>query len=331
MMKLAREVIPDNVPKVVEVNASNENELKAPYMVLEWPSGNSMASCWAKRAATHFRFHKAFLESPRSIASSLSDIKEPANGEYESQMKDGATFHLGPTESQNPNSIRKEEWDAGVKFLTGMAETISKPKPDGLGWFAPKRQGSEPYILAHTNLNLPNIYVDGLSQVCTIVGWEDAQFVPAIPGHEAHPACLMEDWALRHTDEDRIQHSAKVFEKLSLKELQDRWKNIVLDYNLNRWKNIPPSDNRWKKALFDSNDSGDMPGASLLAHNLSLAWQSEPELPIQRVQEVRTKLLYSGSDIFSNDNSLPRCLHNVVLKLLEPSHGGPREKKEAGS
>lgn len=104
-------IIPNYVPKLIEVNDSNENVFQAPYMVMEWPAGDSLASNWkhVAKARKESRLDKLLMliARLRIFSSKLSRITTERGQVKESHMNDRYTVPVEQDAPKTSNSIQK--------------------------------------------------------------------------------------------------------------------------------------------------------------------------------------------------------------------------------
>ncbi|KAJ5779979.1 Aminoglycoside phosphotransferase [Penicillium paradoxum] len=165
MIMLRRETtIP--IPKVFAFDNTCANELKVPYILMEFIDANSLLDVWHDRERKRKAEERLVVETGKGT------------GSYTDPKKAYTNFLDRWEEQDYPT-------DSGMKKLLQMF----------INWLPSNPSDGRPFVLAHTNSAITNFLVAEDGSLRAILDWRGAQIFPRNIGSESYTGWLTHDWA----------------------------------------------------------------------------------------------------------------------------------------
>ncbi|KAL2018441.1 hypothetical protein VTK56DRAFT_860 [Thermocarpiscus australiensis] len=201
------------VPSVIDFNSDYKNDINAPYMVLEFPRGQSAVQLWndtttgpwaadagekeikrlnlLKSLAAYidelnqFEYDQPPLEYLQGFLGECSDVTAEFSGDTDALRTAIRKFMLRTIESPQATLGKGPRFKRAAEFLSTLVDMRPFGELDNV---------RKPYVPAHGNLDLRDIMVHDDGTVSCILGWQNAGVVPRCAGNEAYPLWLTRDW-----------------------------------------------------------------------------------------------------------------------------------------
>lgn len=284
MQFIARHTIAP-IPRIYYFDASLENELGAPFILMEFIEGKRAAYLWSEDNTVHPMSLKRrnLLRSTAEAMSCLRDLEFDGFGTlrflegYEDKpiithswySYDDSPIFIRHFESRPKAEVAKEFF---LQELDGLKVRLELPVEDPVVRILsivvealPLREDGRG-VLIHPDLTLNNVLADDYGNVTGILDWEGVRAVPAQVGWPTHPSFLREDFQLHYRWPD-----GEIHESLAPEDY-DQYRGIYLTQMQEAcgdhagWRYTKKS-HIWRK-LFDVLASKNYPFAMSLVQNL---------------------------------------------------------------
>lgn len=223
------------VPEVFAFDASRENELGCPFILMECVQGKPLHEVWWDQNISHARREQLRIRSLHDIAEAmtqLSTLDFSQGGSLRFDTK-GNVSGIGSSwvvhlEVQHAN-MESPDYDHTMAYC--QVGPFSDPKSHLLSWLdfyegkselSPVRQGArkllrlftewsivrleinekKPFVLTHPDLDSQNIFVDDEGNLTGIIDFDRVSAVPLCIGPRSLPKFLTEDYNPDHYDYD---------------------------------------------------------------------------------------------------------------------------------
>lgn len=210
------------VPEVYAFDSSIDNELNAPYILMEYINGVPLFEVWFDKAASASTLEKHRRQTLEDLAAAMVQLNDFTFNQSGSlsfdeegnvvgirpyQSSDGSldneseqAIEIGPfpdTKScffhfldkrQPPNSnlCQGKEMD---KMQSGIYKLLRL----FLNWIPSHDRGME-FVLTHPDFNPQNVLVTEEGNLCGLIDWDEVITLPRCIGCEGYPSWLTRDW-----------------------------------------------------------------------------------------------------------------------------------------
>ena len=212
------------IPKVYSFNASIDNELNCPFILMEHLNGAPLYDCWFDNTSS-----KTMVEQRRSrilgdVATAMVQLNKFTYTQGGRLLfdKDGNPTSIGPmrkldlssmldgfhTDDSNDTFVfcELEPFTNSKAFLLCMLDR-REPPPDKfsqgiykllrffIDWFPYNDCAKEEeFVLSHPDLDIQNVLVSQEGRLCGLIDWDGVGTVPRCVGNERYPSWLTRDW-----------------------------------------------------------------------------------------------------------------------------------------
>lgn len=221
-MRLIAEQSGVPLPKVYEFDATMSNEIGAPYIVMSFIPGCTVASKWFDNTAPT-DLEERRLRTLETVAEAMSQRQkfrfEKIGSLQFSDATAGGEIGIGPCYEYDEGVFGNEDYeqklavDAFGPFTTSQSYlqyhlnhrgNPQKRHPFGVGaqklvammipYLPRPRNGHETFVLALPDFDSQNIMIDERGNFTGIVDWGNVQAVPAFLGYSRFPGWITRDW-----------------------------------------------------------------------------------------------------------------------------------------
>ncbi len=223
-MRLIQQKTSIPVPKVYHFDTSFDNELKCPYILMEYIGGFSCFNRWFDKSCEAQLLedrHKRILEELAKGMLQLDQFSyELAGAPLYDQS--GQPAGMGPIRKEDTEALLKrleqddpdtspvlQEFgpfsDPAAFFLCMLNHRDTPTEPYGRGIYMVLRlfiewtpfeppSGAPKFVLSHPDFNLQNIIVSEDGALAGIIDWDGVAAVPYCIGNIRYPSWLTRDW-----------------------------------------------------------------------------------------------------------------------------------------
>ena len=223
-MRMLRQKTSMPIPTVHAFDASLENELGCPFILMDFIEGRPLYERWSSQTASDDpevleTFRSRVLETLASSMVQLTSFSFQQSGSL-SYNRDGDVQSLGPARAYDAPAVWKNMFEdrPGIDvpfFDVAPFDNAQKlllyffsrhePKTDPFGrgldemfrlfisWI-PEDHIEAPFVLAHPDYDLQNVLVKEDGTVCGLIDWDGVAAVPRSFGCESFPRWLTRDW-----------------------------------------------------------------------------------------------------------------------------------------
>ncbi|PGH15954.1 hypothetical protein AJ79_02121 [Helicocarpus griseus UAMH5409] len=207
------------VPEVYAFDASRDNEIGAPYIVMSPIPGETVASKW-------FSGHESIpIEEFRwrildSVAEAVSELQKfrfdeigslQINGETEITTSNLLDVSIGPCHSYDEgifgqmdyrrkleispkNPLHSADKDAKILVDQLISCLPQSTRSDPSNTPSPQHAGEETFVLTLPDFGPQNIMIDNTGAVTGIIDWDNTTTVPRFLGFISYPSWIASDW-----------------------------------------------------------------------------------------------------------------------------------------
>lgn len=228
IMKLVKSKTTIPIPKVIRYDATQENPLGCPFIIMEWVEGRGLTHPWAgwdegqtKEAGD--KLHMTVLKELASYVTQLNQFSSWSIGWPD--FDDDGKLILASTPEQSSIGNHKTSLDFLRSNLPNTPDEGSANLNKGIikflnmimQWVEEESLIEDPRgaaVLVHFDLDAQNILVDQYGHIKALIDWADAFFAPRFLGNEAYPLLLRKDWFPPEDDADNTLLSRNHYDRL---------------------------------------------------------------------------------------------------------------------
>ncbi|KAI9751970.1 MAG: hypothetical protein M4579_005806 [Chaenotheca gracillima] len=222
-MQLLRRETTIPIPDVFAFDASVENELGCPFILLSFVHGRPLYECWfdrtvskdvvrARRAQTLQDLAAAMVQLGRFSFDQGGSILFDEQGQPASigsvRLDDHeAVLKRSQTDDPDESAIYMEmgPFDEPRDFYISVLERRHEPSSDFargklkllrmfLEWIPEPQDGQKKFVLTHPDLGFQNLIVSDDGHLQGLIDWDGVSAVPRSLGNEKYPSWLTRDW-----------------------------------------------------------------------------------------------------------------------------------------
>lgn len=211
------------VPEVFDFNASFDNELNVPFILMEFIPGIPLYECWFDKSCSKEKLEQRREQILQDVAKATLQLNKftfdqggaPVFGQE-------GDIVIGPlriidvqamckrTETDDPDNtaIFRElgpfmDWKS---FICCLLDTTKQPADEYsqgvtkllrlyIEWFPKEESMMKPgFVLTHPDLDIQNILVSKEGRLKSLIDWDGVAAVPRCLGNERYPSWLTRDW-----------------------------------------------------------------------------------------------------------------------------------------
>ncbi|CAI6340628.1 unnamed protein product [Periconia digitata] len=221
-MRLIRKATSIPLPDVFAFDASLDNDLGAPFILMSFAEGASAYDVWFDKTIAPEEMHARRTQILEDLATVMIQLDQFAfkTGGAPVFDQDGTIAEIGPMrcvdhqrmlerfgkddEDETPLYYTAGPFDSPRAFYRqaiDREEPSTQPVYQGarkllqlfLDWI-PDLQAETPFVLAHPDFNFQNILVSPQGQLQSIIDWDGVAAVPLSIGNKSLPSFLTRDW-----------------------------------------------------------------------------------------------------------------------------------------
>lgn len=223
-MRLIRRETSIPIPDVLAFEASLDNALGCPFILMSFIPGISLYDCWFDRSVPTDQLHARRTQALKGIAAAMAQLDRFAFDRGGALVFDekGDPTGVGPMRRVDHQAMLDrmatgDEDETALYFAAGpwpdfmSFYTLSLDRgvePDEpfrrglrrllrlfLGWIpAADADGRGSFVLAHPDFDIQNVIVSSDGHLQGLIDWDGVAAVPRSVGNESYPSWLTRDW-----------------------------------------------------------------------------------------------------------------------------------------
>ena len=203
------------LPEVYSFSASIDNELNCPFILMQFMPGKSVYEVWFDRStdqATLYARRTRVLEGIAAAVLQLDKFSFDKSGliDFDAAGQPIGTMAIfralqadGPDEtdicySSGPHSTPLSFFTSDLDHRPESTDLDTRGHRKllclFLSWIPEPRDGRQPFVLEHPDLNHQNVLVSDDGELLALIDWDGAGAVPRSVGNERYPSWLTRDW-----------------------------------------------------------------------------------------------------------------------------------------
>ena len=224
------------VPEVFSFDTSFDNEIKSPFILMEFIQGIPLYKCWFDKSCTKDVLEQRREQALRGVAKAVLQLNRYKFDQGGAPVFDhDGNIEIGPLRTADMPAMLKrlnnDEDDQSPIFcelgpfkdqksqLLCMLDRL-EPSPDAycqglnkllrlfIEWVPEEYSAGAPaFVLTHPDLDIQNVLVSEEGTLRGLIDWDGVAAVPKCIGNERYPSWLIRDWdpmkyGLRDLEED---------------------------------------------------------------------------------------------------------------------------------
>jgi len=222
-MRLLRRETTIPVPEVFAFDATLDNELKCPFILMRFIPGMSLYNCWFDKGISKDSIQARRTRTLAEIAAAMVQLDKFSFDQGGSIVFDdqGHPASIGPTRHVDNQAmlerLKTDDPDETAlyvelgphvdpnSFYTSVLDR--QPEPDSLSgkgelmlirlfldWIPRSKDGRKEFVLTHPDFDIQNIIVSEDGGLQGLIDWDGVAVVPRSLGNERYPGWLTRDW-----------------------------------------------------------------------------------------------------------------------------------------
>lgn len=258
-MQLLKQETKIPVPEVFSFDATFDNEVQSPFILMDFIRGIPLYECWFDRSCSKDVLEQRRKRALRGVAEAMLQLNKYTFNQGGAPVFDqNGNLEIGPLRSVDMpamlDGLRNNEDDDDEStifcelgpfkdqnsFLVSMLNHFKRPS-DAFGqglikllrlfieWIPNELSaGVQVFVLSHPDLDIQNVIVTEEGELCGLIDWDGIAAVPRCIGNERYPSWLTRDWdPLKYSFRDVYQDSVEPredFEPEAHVELEEKVK-----------------------------------------------------------------------------------------------------------
>lgn len=238
-MRLLKQDTEIPVPEVFSFDATFDNEVQCPFILMEFIRGIPLYDCWFDRSCSEDVLEQRRKRALRGVAEAMLQLNKYTFNQGGAPVFDqDGNLEIGPLRSVDIpamlDRLRNDEDDESTifcelgpfkdqnSFLVSMLNRFKRPSDahdQGLNkllrlfieWIPCEHSaGAQVFVLSHPDLDIQNVIVSEEGEVCGLIDWDGIAAVPRCIGNERYPSWLTRDWdpmkySFRDAHQDNVE------------------------------------------------------------------------------------------------------------------------------
>lgn len=238
-MRLLKQDTEIPVPEVFSFDATFDNEVQSPFILMEFIRGIPLYECWFDRSCSKDVLEQRRERALRGVAEAMLQLNKYTFHQGGAPVFDqDGNLRIGPLRSVDMpamlDQLRNNEDDESkifcelgpfkdqTSFLVSMLDRFKLPSDafsQGLikllrlfiEWIPNEHSaGAQVFVLSHPDLDIQNVIVSEEGELRGLIDWDGITAVPRCIGNERYPSWLTRDWdpvkySYREVDQDSVE------------------------------------------------------------------------------------------------------------------------------